>query len=246
MCEIGGSLLSLRRAVAPVSYTWGKSIDISCSGWAGVEGCANQDPYNTNADKSVSAYDLPHIFSASAVYGLPFGKGKRFAPHGGVLDYVIGGWQTNAIVSLHSGTPYTLGVSGDIANTGNSNSAGYYERLNLIGDPHLDNPTTAQWFNTKAFAVPANFTYGNLGRNTSRTNWSRVGGRIGVVGMSKEGRPGIAVRAYEWSHRHFPNFVDCRPILVRRALEAAGFRTRDSVMMHMWVPVEVVVGTKVE
>jgi hypothetical protein len=107
------------------------------------------------------------------VYELPFGKGKKLASGSGALDYVIGGWQTNAILSLHSGTPYTLGVSGDIANTGNSNNAGYYERLNVIGDPNLSNPTTAQWFNTKAFAVPANFTYGNQGRDTLRTNWSR-------------------------------------------------------------------------
>jgi hypothetical protein len=156
-----------------LSYTWGKSLDISCSGWAGVEGCANQDPYNVNADKSVSAYDLTHIFSASVVYELPFGKGKQLASGRGVLDYAIGGWQTNAILGLHSGIPYTLGVSGDIANTGNSNNAGYYERLNVTGDPNLDHPTTAQWFNTKAFAVPANFTYGNLGRNTLRTNWGR-------------------------------------------------------------------------
>jgi hypothetical protein len=138
-----------------------------------VEGCANQDPYNTAADKSVSAYDLTHIFSTSVVYELPFGKGKKLTSHSAVLDYVVGGWQTNAIVSLHSGTPYTLGVAGDIANTGNSNNGGFYERLNVIGNPKLDNPTTAQWFNTKAFAVPASFTYGNLGRNTLRTNWSR-------------------------------------------------------------------------
>ncbi len=156
-----------------VSYTWGKSIDISCSGWAGVEGCANQDPYNTNADKSVSAYDLTHIFSTSVLYELPFGKGRRFASGNRVVDYVAGGWQTNAIVSLHSGTPYTLGVGGDIANTGNSNNAGYYERLNVVGDPHLDNPSPAQWFNTKAFAVPPSFTYGNLGRNTFRSDWTR-------------------------------------------------------------------------
>ena len=156
-----------------VSYTWGKSMDISCSGWAGVEGCANQDPYNTNADKSVSAYDLTQIFSTSVVYELPFGKGKRLASSNSVLDYVIGGWQTNAILSLHSGTPYTLGVSGDIANTGNSNNAGYYERLNVTGDPNLANPTTAQWFNTKAFAVPASFTYGNQGRDAMRSDWFR-------------------------------------------------------------------------
>jgi hypothetical protein len=89
------------------------------------------------------------------------------------VDYIAGGWQANSIVGLHSGTPYTLGVACDIANTGNSNNAGYYERLNLIGDPHLSNPTPAAWFNTKAFAVPANFTYGQLGRNTFRTDWSR-------------------------------------------------------------------------
>jgi hypothetical protein len=156
-----------------VSYTWGKSIDISCSGWAGVEGCANQNPYNTNADKSVSAFDLTHIFTASMVYELPFGKSRRFASHNIVVDYIAGGWQANAIVGLHSGTPYTLGVAGDIANTGNSNNTGYYERLNPIGDSNLSNPTPAAWFNTKAFAVPANFTYGQLGRNTFRTDWSR-------------------------------------------------------------------------
>jgi hypothetical protein len=156
-----------------ISYTWGKSIDISCSGWAGVEGCGNQDPYNVNADKSVSAYDLTHIYSNSLVYELPFGKGRRFASGVRALDYAVGGWQTNAILSLHSGTPYTLGVGGDIANTGNSNNGGYYERLNLVGDPRLDNPSPAQWFNTKAFAVPASFTYGNLGRNTFRNDWTR-------------------------------------------------------------------------
>jgi ubiquinone/menaquinone biosynthesis C-methylase UbiE len=72
----------------------------------------------------------------------------------------------------------------------------------------------------------------------------RPGGRIVVVGMSKEGREGLAVRAFEWTHQHFPNFLDCRPIFVRRALEAAGFSIDNSEMMHMWVPVEIVRGTK--
>ena len=156
-----------------LSYTWGKSIDISCSGWAGVEGCSNQNAYNVNADKSVSAYDLTHIFSTSVVYELPFGKGKPLASGSSVLDYIIGNWQTNGILSLHSGIPYTLGVSGDIANTGNSNSAGFYERLNVVGDPHLDNPSTGQWFNVKAFASPAAFTFGNMGRNTLRSDWGK-------------------------------------------------------------------------
>ena len=45
----------------------------------------------------------------------------------------------------------------------------------------------------------------------------KPGGRIVVAGMSKEDAHGAIFEMYEWSHRHFPNFVDCRPIFVRRA-----------------------------
>jgi len=68
----------------------------------------------------------------------------------------------------------------------------------------------------------------------------RPGGRLVVVGMSKEGDPDSMVRIYEWAHRHFPNFVDCRPIFVRRAIEEAGFQVRSAEITHMWVPVEII------
>jgi len=61
-----------------------------------------------------------------------------------------------------------------------------------------------------------------------------------VVGISKEGKQGIAVKAFEWTHRHFPNLMDCRPVYVRRALEAGGFHIDDVTVGHMWVPVEIV------
>ena len=70
------------------------------------------------------------------------------------------------------------------------------------------------------------------------------GGRIVVVGMSNEDAHGVIFEIYEWSHCHFPNFVDCRPIFVRRALEAAGFFIRQCEKMSMWVPVEIVSATK--
>ncbi len=68
----------------------------------------------------------------------------------------------------------------------------------------------------------------------------RPGGRIVVVGMSKDGGRGIMVDAFEWTHRHFPNFLDCRPIYVRHALQEAGFDIRTSTIIPMWVPVEIV------
>jgi ubiquinone/menaquinone biosynthesis C-methylase UbiE len=72
----------------------------------------------------------------------------------------------------------------------------------------------------------------------------RPSGRIVVVGMSKEGPKEPLVGVFEWAHRHFPQFLDCRPIYVRRALEAAGFTIRKALIKHMWIPVEIVLGVK--
>ena len=69
---------------------------------------------------------------------------------------------------------------------------------------------------------------------------ARPGGRIVVVAVSKEGPQGLVIRAFEWTHRHFPNLMDCRPIYARRALEAAGLGIEDYSVQTMWVPVEIV------
>jgi hypothetical protein len=152
---------------AMVSYTWSKSIDLGCSGWFNLEGCNIQDPYNFNKDRSVSAFDVPHLLTMNWLYELPFGAGKKLNSGNRAVDFAIGGWQINAIVLLRTGAPYTINVNGDIANVGNASG---YMRPNLVGDPKLSGRTTATWFNRAAFAVPAQFTFGNLGRNTMRAD----------------------------------------------------------------------------
>ncbi|MGA2066495.1 MAG: class I SAM-dependent methyltransferase, partial [Thermoguttaceae bacterium] len=72
----------------------------------------------------------------------------------------------------------------------------------------------------------------------------RPGGRLVVVAVSKVGKEGFIIHAFEWTHRHFPNLMDCRPIYARRALEATGFVIDDSLTQSMWVPVEIVRGRK--
>jgi ubiquinone/menaquinone biosynthesis C-methylase UbiE len=72
----------------------------------------------------------------------------------------------------------------------------------------------------------------------------RHGGRIVVAGISKEGKQGVTIRAFEWTHRHFPNLMDCRPIYVRRAVETAGFHIEDTSLEHIWVPIEIILGKK--
>jgi len=74
----------------------------------------------------------------------------------------------------------------------------------------------------------------------------RRGGRIVVVGVTKEGESGVILHAYEWSHRRFLILVDCSPIFVRQSLEAAGFHIESAQRKMMWVPVEVVLGVKAD
>jgi ubiquinone/menaquinone biosynthesis C-methylase UbiE len=72
----------------------------------------------------------------------------------------------------------------------------------------------------------------------------RPGGRLVVVGMSKDAKHDPLVGVFEWTHKHLPNFLDCRPIYVREAMERAGFKIKRRLLKHMWIPVEIVLGVK--
>lgn len=72
----------------------------------------------------------------------------------------------------------------------------------------------------------------------------RHGGRIVVVGMSKDAKHDPLIGVFEWTHKHFPNFLDCRPIYVREAMEEAGFKIKRARKKHMWIPVEIVLAAK--
>ena len=161
-----------------ISYTWSKSIDIGCTGWYGVEGCGIQNPYNVNADRGPSAIDIPQIFTASWVYQLPFGSGKTFSSGSKVINYLIGGWAFNGILTLTSGQPFDVGVSGDQAQTLNFGCCnGYYDRLNRVsGEPvYAHNKGPGAWLNPAAFSIPplAFGSFGDLGRNSLRADWFR-------------------------------------------------------------------------
>jgi hypothetical protein len=155
---------------AVVNYTYSKSIDIACSGFFGVEGCQVQNEYDLNSSRSQSTFNVPHNFVASTTYELPFGKNKPLATGNKVVDYIIGGWQINALVQMRNGLPYTITIPGDLAGVGNPNT---YMRPNVVGDWKIENPTIAKWFNTAAFGLPASYTYGNAGRNILRPDWMR-------------------------------------------------------------------------
>jgi hypothetical protein len=148
-----------------VSYTRSKSIDLACSGSLGSEGCQLQNPYNPQADRSVSGFDLPNMVSASVVYELPFGRGRAHQLGNSVVSDVLGGWDVNGILSITSGTPYTLTVSGDPENTGNT-----FAQADLVGNPAPAHQSPSEWINPSAFAAPPADTFGTYPRNALRTD----------------------------------------------------------------------------
>jgi demethylmenaquinone methyltransferase/2-methoxy-6-polyprenyl-1,4-benzoquinol methylase len=69
-------------------------------------------------------------------------------------------------------------------------------------------------------------------------------GRICVACMSDHGGNAAMEKLYEWSHEHFPSFVDCRPIDAPGSLEAAGYAVTTVRPLAMWgLAVDLVLAT---
>ncbi|MGA3195779.1 MAG: TonB-dependent receptor [Terriglobales bacterium] len=102
------------------AYTWSHTIDNSNSAFAGgTTGGGGRIFIDQNGNpllqynKGNADQDIRHVFTFGSIYELPFGKGKQFGSGWATpLDYVLGGWQWNNIVTLQTGTPIDLYVNG--------------------------------------------------------------------------------------------------------------------------------------
>lgn len=150
-----------------IAYTWSKALVTGCDG--AFADCDIQDPYHLNRDRGPAAHDLPNIFSASFVLPLPFGAGRRFSSSNSVVNHIIGNWELNGIAALDSGPRYDVQTDPTIPNTNNLYGV---ERANVVGNPYMNGTKTAP-LNVAAFANPAPFTFGNMGRNSLRADWNK-------------------------------------------------------------------------
>ena len=121
--------------------------------------------YNRRLDYGPSANDVHHRMSFSSVYELPFGPGKAYLTKS-LLGKIAGGWTIGNVTIVQSGPPMSVTTQ---TNNTNSFSAGS-QRPDVVRSPNLasDERTVTRWFDTSAFLQPANFTFGNSGRNIVR------------------------------------------------------------------------------
>ncbi len=159
------------------SYWWSKSLDyISSLNMAGSaptlvagENDLAQNPFDLSAEHGPSLFDATHRFVLSGTYALPNLQSAPF-----MARVVANGWQVNTIVSLSSGTPFTVYDSDNASMQGTAPEiTGFFSsRPDVISDPDSGPHTPNEWVSRNAFqeltpqANPGQF--GNEGRNAVR------------------------------------------------------------------------------
>ena len=150
------------------AFTWSKLMDNLLSSQSGFQGGAffeptTQDWDNIKANRTLSDFDIPKLTSISSTYELPFGHKKAFFNKNGFADRILGGWQINTIVSLQSGSPFTvLMANNQLHNNGNFQFANYNGGQTVRPGPAKNKLNG--YFNVASFSDPGPFTYGNLPR----------------------------------------------------------------------------------
>jgi Carboxypeptidase regulatory-like domain/TonB-dependent Receptor Plug Domain len=145
------------------SYVWSKYIDVFSFGQAGISQARN--PFDANSDKGLSDHDVAHRFVISYIWQVP-----RLARFTGFSDKILNGWQFNGITTIQSGVPFTVMSGQDTSLTATNRD---FADLVAGQDPKLDSgrpngELIEQYFNTAAFKVAPDLTFGNVGRNTLR------------------------------------------------------------------------------
>ncbi len=142
-------------------------------------------------DEGYNAFDVRHSFNVSALYTLPFGRGKRYMSSAGALaNAIFGDWEVGTIVNARSGVPFDLRVTRPdvlyvdaagnyftgpaagrtaVINTPGGGNSRNVRRPDLIPgvDPFLHSGRLL-FLNPAAFATPRPGTFGNLQRGMLR------------------------------------------------------------------------------
>jgi hypothetical protein len=154
-------------------YTLSRSIDATTSNGSGGDLNNVTNPYaGWRYDIGPSQFDRTHIAFVNFVYDIPL---LRNSPSR-LLKSTLGGWEVSGIVTMESGAPIDLGVSGTTAASVLNNTGMRPDVNGAISYPKA----VGEWFNPASFTAPACLTgpdcYGNLGfdalRGPGRDDWN--------------------------------------------------------------------------
>jgi hypothetical protein len=150
---------------ADAHYTWSRTRDMSTHSNGGGQ---TMDNYDIWRDYGPANWDIPHRFVATYLYDVPFLKDSTQP----ILKYLVAGWQVSGVTTVQSGSPVNITLSTDRANIGITGQqrpdlVGSVPALNCVEDPARP-PQLMNCYDAAAFALPAQFTFGNASRNLLR------------------------------------------------------------------------------
>jgi hypothetical protein len=116
-------------------------------------------------DYASSDFDSRLSGTVSAVYELPFGRGRRYFNGGTAAHLLAGGWSVTSLLSARSGFPVNVTLSRSSTELPDGNNVD--QRPNRVpGVPlYLGSRGISHWINPAAFSLPAVGAWGNAGRN---------------------------------------------------------------------------------
>jgi hypothetical protein len=140
------------------AYTWSKVLGVGDDQGGFVVSA------NIRRNYGPTGFDRTHMFTASHIYELPFGRGKRFLNEGPAA-WIFGGWQLNGILRIVSGTPFT-----PVADATPCNCPGNGNFADVVAPARYLRGTGRGlfWFDRASFAPPGPNRFGNAGRNSLR------------------------------------------------------------------------------
>ncbi len=131
---------------------------------SGPVATGSQDPADPGVEWAHSDFDRRHVLRVNGMWEVP-----RMDTAPAAVRHAIGGWRVAGIMSVLSGTPFTVTSGVDAALVG-PNRGLSAQRPDLAGEAALDggrsrNDRIARYFNTSAFVRPAPGEFGTAGRN---------------------------------------------------------------------------------
>jgi hypothetical protein len=158
-----------------VSYTFSKLMtsgadNIQRGNLGSLSGVIS--PFEQDRNRALAGDDVTHILSASLVYEIPVGKGRKYLDRGGIGNAILGGWQVSTIFRYSTGIPFYFRLTGGACNVPDQFRAACIPAINgniFAQDLSSFDPAKGPLFNKDAFQSvnSFNFNYGTGARVTS-------------------------------------------------------------------------------